>query len=117
MEFTVDRRLVEGVEVIELEGRLDLFTAPILRNVLIEVLVPECTGVVLDLEAVDSLDSTALGLLAGALKRVRQNGGSVQLVCTHIQILQIFRIIGFTRVFGIHPSVQDAVTAIHKQPL
>jgi anti-sigma B factor antagonist len=116
VEFTVGRRLVEGVEVIEMEGRIDIFTAPILRKILIEVLVPGCTGAVVDLDGVDTLDSTALGLLAGASKRASQNGVPLQLVCTHMQILYLFRIIGFTKHFGIHPSVEDAVAAIRKQP-
>jgi anti-sigma B factor antagonist len=115
VEFTVDRHLVEGVEVLELEGRIDIFTAPILSKALSEVLVPGCTGAVLDIDGVDSLDSTAFGLLAAGLKRARQNGGTLQLVCTHIQILNLFRRIGFTKAFGINPSVEDAVAAIREQ--
>ncbi|MET7334283.1 STAS domain-containing protein [Nonomuraea sp. NPDC005650] len=114
MEFTVDRRLVEGVEVLEVEGVIDLYTAPILRKILLEVLAVEGVSVVLDLDGVDSLDSTALGVLAIGLKRTRENGGSLQLVCTHVQILYLFRIIGFNEKFGIHPSVQAAVAAIRK---
>jgi len=116
VEFTVDRNLVEGVEVFALEGRIDIFTAPIFVKALTEVLVPGCTGAVLDIDGVDSLDSTGLGLLVGGLNRARKNGVPLRLVCTHIQILDLFRIVGLTKAFGINPSVEDAVAAIREQP-
>lgn len=116
MEFTVDRRLVEGVEVLELEGRVDIFTAPIFVDALREVLVPGCAGAVLDIDGVGSLDSTGVGLIVGGFKRARQNGVPLRLVCTHIQTLNLFRIVGLTKAFGIHPSAQAAVAAIREQP-
>jgi anti-sigma B factor antagonist len=116
VEFTVDRHLVGGVGVLGLEGRIDIFTAPILVKALIEILVPGCAGAVLDIDGVDSLDSTGLGLLVGGLKKARQNDVPLQLVCTHIQILNLFRTVGLTKTFGIHPSVEDAVAAIREQP-
>jgi anti-sigma B factor antagonist len=116
VEFTVDRRLVEGVEVLELEGRLDIFTAPIFRNAIKEALVPGCPGAVLDIDGVDTLDSTGIGLIVGGFNRARQNGVPLRLVCTHIQILDIFRIVGLTKAFSISPSAEDAVAAIREQP-
>ncbi len=67
--------------------------------------------IVVDLEKVDFLDSTGLGVLVGGLKRVRSHDGSLQLVCTHEKILKIFRITGLTKVFPIHSSVADAIAA------
>jgi len=116
VEFTVDRRLAEGVEVLELEGRLDIFTAPIFVDALKEVLVSGCAGAVLDIDGVASLDSTGIGLIVGGFNRARKNGVPLQLVCTHIQILDIFRIVGLTKAFSIHPSAKAAVAAIREQP-
>lgn len=116
MEFTVDRRLVEGIEVLEMEGRLDIFTAPIFVNALREVLVPGCAGAVLDIDGVGSLDSTGIGLIVGGFKRARKNSVPLRLVCTHIQILNLFRIVGLTKAFGINPSAEAAVAAIREQP-
>jgi anti-sigma B factor antagonist len=64
---------------------------------------------VVDLERVDFLDSTGLGVLVGGLKRVRNHEGSLKLVCTQDKILKIFRITGLTKVFPIHDSIDDAV--------
>jgi anti-sigma B factor antagonist len=50
-------------------------------------------------------------VLVGGLKRVRNHDGSLQLVCTQEKILKIFRITGLTKVFPIHSSVADAISA------
>src|SRR6478752_3012178 len=57
---------------------------------------------VVNMEKVEFLDSTGLGVLVGGLKRVRAHDGSLDLVCTQERILKIFRITGLTKVFGIH---------------
>jgi anti-anti-sigma factor len=66
---------------------------------------------VVNMEKVEFLDSTGLGVLVGGLKRVRAHGGSLDLVCTQGRILKIFRITGLTKVFGIHETVDQAIAA------
>ncbi len=66
---------------------------------------------VVNMEKVEFLDSTGLGVLVGGLKRVRAHEGSLRLVCTQERILKIFRITGLTKVFGIHESVDQAIAA------
>ncbi|MCW2545929.1 MAG: anti-sigma-factor antagonist domain protein, partial [Mycobacterium sp.] len=56
-------------------------------------------------------DVTGLGVLVGGLKRVRAHEGSLRLVCTQERILKIFRITGLTKVFPIHASVAEALSA------
>ena len=55
----------------------------------------------INLEKVRYIDSTGLGVLIGGLKRVREHGGSVNLVCTNPQIKKIFDITGLVKIFGI----------------
>jgi len=63
------------------------------------------------LDKLGFLDSTSLGLLAGALKRVRARDGSLDLVCTQQRILKILKITGLTEVFGIYETVDQAIAA------
>lgn len=95
--------------VLEVAGEIDVYTAPKLREKLIELVNEGSFHLVVDLEKVDFLDSTGLGVLVGGLKRVRNHDGSLELVCTQDKILKIFRITGLTRVFPIHDSVADAI--------
>lgn len=67
--------------------------------------------VVVDLGRVDFLDSTGLGVLVGALKRLRSVGGSFALVCDKEPLLKIFRITALDQVFPLYPTVDAAIGA------
>jgi len=92
-------------------GEIDVYTAPQLREQLVELVDSGRYDLVIDMERVEFLDSTGLGVLVGGLKRVRAHDGSLRLVCTQERILKIFRITGLTKVFPIHDSVADAVAS------
>jgi anti-sigma B factor antagonist len=101
----------DGIEIVDVEGEIDVYTAPRLRELLIDLVNKKNYQLVVNMEKVEFLDSTGLGVLVGGLKRVRAHDGSLDLVCTQERILKIFRITGLTKVFGIHDSVDQAITA------
>ena len=72
-----------------------------LRELLIDLVSKDNDELIVNLERVEFLDSTGLGVLVGGLKRVRAHDGSLDLVCTQERMLKIFRITGLTKVFGI----------------
>jgi anti-sigma B factor antagonist len=101
----------DGIEVVIVEGEIDIYTAPRLRELLIELAGKGRCQLIVDLDRVGFLDSTGLGVLVGGLKRVRPHDGWLDLVCTQDRILKIFRITGLTKVFGIYQSVDQAIAA------
>ena len=111
MELGLDVRNVGTHAVVDVKGEIDVYTAPKLREKLIELVSEGSYDVVVNLEGVDFLDSTGLGVLVGALKRVKAHDGSLALVCTQDKILKIFKITGLTKVFPIHSSVDEAAGA------
>ena len=62
------------------------------------------------MQEVEFLDSTGVGVLVGALKKVRSVGGTLDIVCTQPRLLKIFDITGLDKVFGLHTSVAEAVS-------
>jgi anti-sigma B factor antagonist len=88
-----------------------MYTAPRLRELLIDLVSRGSYQLVVNLDKVGFLDSTGLGVLVGGLKRVRARDGSLDLVCTQQRILKIFRITGLTEVFGIYQTVDQAIAA------
>lgn len=97
--------------VLAVRGEVDVYTAPRLREKLVELVSQGKQDIAVDLEAVDFLDSTGLGVLVGGLKRLRSHDGDLSLVCTQQRILKVFEITGLTKVFTIHASVDEAVGA------
>ena len=101
----------DGFEVVTVEGEIDIYTAPRLRELLIDLASKGNYRLIVNLDKVGFLDSTGLGVLVGGVKRVRAHDGSLDLVCTQERILKIFKITGLTKVFGIHQTVDQAIAA------
>lgn len=110
--FQIADEEVNGVPVVSATGEIDVATAPPLRDRLQALATSGKSTVVVDLLGVTFLDSTALGVLVGALKRCRESGGDLPLVITEPRILKVFEITGLTGVFPIYASVDDAVRSV-----
>jgi anti-sigma B factor antagonist len=108
VELSLATRSVADHVVLEIGGEIDVYTAPRLRERLTELLAAGEKHVVVDLGRVEFLDSTGLGVLVGAHRRLRASEGSLSLVCPHERLLKIFRITGLDTVFSMHSSVEDA---------
>lgn len=111
MELTITSRSVDDFDVIEIGGEIDVYTAPRLRESIVTAVEAGHNRLIIDVQQVQFLDSTGLGVLVGALKRVRADGGSLDIVCTQERILKIFEITGLDKVFGLHGSVDEARAA------
>ena len=97
--------------VLRLAGEFDVYTAPQLRERVIELVDGGTRHILADLREVTFLDSTGLGALIGALKRLRAGDGSLTLVTGAERILRLFRVTGLNRVFVVRASVQEAITS------
>lgn len=109
MDLSLNTRAEGPFQVVEVGGEVDVYTAPKLREAIVSTVDAGNIRLIVDVEKVDFLDSTGLGVLVGSLKRVRAEGGSLDVVCTHERILKIFAITGLDKVFGLHNSVEAAV--------
>ena len=111
MDLKVGHYSKNGIEVVTVEGEIDIYAAPRLRELLIELAAKGNYQLIVGLDKVGFLDSTGLGVLVGGLKRVRAHDGWLDLVCTQEQILKIFKITGLTKVFRIYQSADQAIAA------
>ncbi|MGH7707971.1 MAG: STAS domain-containing protein [Vulcanimicrobiaceae bacterium] len=113
MDITVSvRKANDHAQVVDIGGEIDVYTSPKVKDALSELIDDGNYHLVISLEKVRYIDSTGLGVLIGGLKRVREHGGSVNLVCTSPQIKKIFDITGLVKIFGIFGDEQSAVNAL-----
>ncbi|MCU1350982.1 MAG: anti-sigma factor antagonist [Acidimicrobiales bacterium] len=110
MDLRLDVTERDGWAVVAVGGEIDVATAPRLREQLITLVNDGHHRIVVDLGAVDFLDSTGLGVLVGALKRVRTHDGDLALVCDEPRILKVFEITGLTKVFAMYGTVDQALS-------
>ena len=109
MELGLVVREQDGWAVLTVSGEIDIATAPSLRERLHGLLADEKHQIVVDLDDVGFLDSTALGVLVGVLKRARTEGGEVRIVCTQPRVRKVFEITRLDSAFDLFDSVDEAV--------
>lgn len=111
MELEIPDPDLDGWTVVAASGEIDVATAADLRAGLTELVESGAVHVVVDLEDVDFIDSTGLGVLVGAIRRARAADGDLRLVCTNSRILKVFDVTGLDEVFIIGASVDEALAA------
>jgi anti-anti-sigma factor len=106
-----------GDEVIVLiaGGEIDFAASPQLRERIAEHIDAGGKHLVLDLSTATFIDSTAIGVLVGAVMRLRESGGgSLTVVCPeeNERVLRIFEIAGVSNLFVLHRSREEALSAL-----
>ncbi len=108
--FDMSEETTDRYSVVSVAGEVDVATAPMLRSRLDAAIDRGKPLLVVDLLSVTFIDSTGLGVLIGATKRVG-GSGAMRLVVSEPRILKLFEITGLMDVFSIVPSLDEAVTA------
>ncbi len=100
------------VRVVTPSGEIDAHTAPQLRSTILDQLsAPEVSQLVIDLSRVSFLDSSALGVLVGTLKRMRERGGRLDIVLPSSHARRVFEITALDRVLSLHETLEDALAS------
>jgi anti-sigma B factor antagonist len=110
-EFAMEVTDQDGCAVVAVRGEVDLATAPALKNRLLELVADGVREIVVDLTATEFLDSTGLGAVVAAYKRVRAHDGHLRLVATSARVKRVFEITNLDRVVPIFTSVEEACAA------
>jgi anti-sigma B factor antagonist len=107
----VTQALGDGTFVVSLTGEIDLYTAPELKSELLRLVAEGPNRIVVDLSGATFVDSTTLGVLLGAVKRLRLIGGELVIVCADLNIRRILSITLLDRAFTIYDTLGDALAA------
>ena len=111
IDLSIASRTEGGWSVVDVGGEIDVFTAPKLREHLVGVIEGGSSHLVVDLLDVSFMDSTGLGVLVGALRRVRETGGELVLVCAEGAVRRVLGITGLDQLFPVRSSVAEAISA------
>jgi anti-anti-sigma factor len=106
----VDRR--DGGVVLSLAGELDLYNAEEVRGALLDACAGDPELLVVDLEGVRFIDSTALGVLIEARSRLADRSG-FRLAAPGLETRRALEVSGLDRHFAVHDTVAEALEAAH----
>ncbi|MEA2312676.1 MAG: anti-sigma factor antagonist [Solirubrobacteraceae bacterium] len=111
MEFEIsDRKVDDDTHVVSVGGEIDLFTAPEFKARMAAPIDDGRTNLVVDLSRTTFIDSSSLGVLIGAHRRLKLRGGSLVVVCEDEAIVKTFKITGLDGVFTIVDSLDAALS-------
>ena len=111
IDLLLDSRTEGDWTVIDVSGEVDLFTAPKLRERIVELVDAGQYRIAVNMEGVEFMDSTGLGVLVAGLKRVKDKDGTLALVAPREPVRRVLHITGLDEVFPISDTLQDATGA------
>lgn len=107
--FEIKERTVNDIRIIKVSGELDALVAPQLKERIMKQMELETTKFIIDFEDLIHINSLAMGILRGKLKKVRENGGDMKLIGLNEHIKTIFEMIGLDELFEIYSTEEEAV--------
>lgn len=109
MELGINSREVNGVTILDLEGELDTYSCPAVRDTIVRLVDEGRKKILLNMVGVEYIDSAGLGTLVGGLKRATEHDGILKIVHANEQLQKVFNITGLVRVFEQFENEEEAL--------
>ncbi|MBS4197253.1 STAS domain-containing protein [Lederbergia citri] len=93
----------------KLEGEIDAYTAPKVKESLHPYAEKSGIKIIVDLKEVSYMDSTGLGVFVGLFKTLRANEGNLMLTGLSDRLQRLFEITGLADVMNINSEVEGGV--------
>ncbi|MFC4559892.1 STAS domain-containing protein [Virgibacillus kekensis] len=106
MNLNVDVAEDNSKSVIKLSGEIDAYTAPKLKETLLSKTKLDGQTIEVDLENVNYMDSTGLGVFISALKSTKENNSHMQLVNLQERVFRLFKITGLEEIIDINSTIK-----------
>jgi anti-sigma B factor antagonist len=112
MSLEITQREREGIAVLDLEGRITAGSeAAVFRERVEALQAGGKTSVILNMAAVDYVDSTGLGALVMLATRLRKTGGNMKLLNVNRRNIELLVMTKLSTIFEIFDDEQDAVNS------
>ena len=107
----INQENVNGIAVLTLKGRLNVTTTPDLEVAFNKLLADGVSKVVVDCRELEYISSAGLRVLLAAAKSFKKVSGQISLSAMSANVRQVFEISGFTSIFPIFASREEALSA------
>ncbi len=110
MEITETKQ--QNVTVVALSGRLDAATAPSLEATLTALAQARESRALVDCRELEYISSAGLRVLLAAAKQFKKIDSSIALCTLSPTVRQVFEISGFTSIFSLYATRDEALKAM-----
>lgn len=107
--FAVQQEMLDDhIGLLAVTGEVDISTSPRFKEALLALIEDGVTDIVVDLNDVTFIDSTALGVLVGAVRRLHPLGGRLVVAAQAHAVMRPVTLTGLDRVFTVVPTREEA---------
>jgi anti-sigma B factor antagonist len=105
---------LEGADtaVLSLAGEIDVANVAQVRSAAVELLERGATSLIVDLSAIEYIDSSGMGMLVGLKKRLADSNGNITIVGVGGRVKRVFEVTGLERIFTLSGSVEAALKEV-----
>lgn len=104
LEIRVDE--TNGIVTVFLVGEIDAYTVPELQEIMDAFVEEKKPNIIVDLEKVNYMDSTGVGMFIGTMKSVKEYDGNLQLLNMQDRVYRLFQITGLTEVMDVKAAIR-----------
>ena len=102
--------------VLVVAGEIDVFTAPLFKQAVVNLVAEGHRHLFLDMREVQFMDSSGFGALLGATKRLRPDGGSLNLIGCNRTIQRMLHLTRLDTILGVFENEKEAMAVVQAQP-
>ena len=110
-DVSFETRAENGVDVIDISGQLDAFTTPDVKAEFKKLTDARHYKLILNLQEVDYVNSTAIGSIVAVAQQVRRRKGDLKIFGMKAEIRKVFDLVGASKILESFDTDQDAVTS------
>ncbi|WP_232426192.1 STAS domain-containing protein [Cytobacillus praedii] len=107
MKMNIHKHHEKKEVMVYLEGEIDAYTAPKLREELWSLSEKENNIIIINLKDVTYLDSTGLGVFVGLFKRLKSKNGELELIELSNRLKKLFEMTGLINIINISVNTED----------
>ncbi|HTE19739.1 MAG TPA: STAS domain-containing protein [Armatimonadota bacterium] len=112
LRLGIDVHQVSGIPVLKVTGEIDIYTAPMFKQAVVNMVTEGSKNVIIDLSGVTFMDSSGFGTLLGATRRLRPSGGGLHLAAPNSTIQRMLRLTRLDSIMRIYDTIEEAARAV-----
>ena len=112
MELNVREK--DGITILDIEGEIDLYNAPNLKNIINGLIDERRYEIILNLEKVSYIDSSGIGAIISSLSNLKKYQGSLKLLNVQAAVRKVFELTKLVSFFEIYSNESEAIMSFKK---
>lgn len=105
----ISQREKDGITVLDIQGEIDLYNAPEIKDIIQKLIEAQKYNVVINLEKVSYIDSSGIGALISSLSNLKKYQGGLKIINVYASVKKVFELTKLTSFFEIYESEGEAL--------